>query len=45
MTKEIVILCELSIDVFRCIDACGLAPILTVNDKVYGKLTKSKEYS
>lgn len=23
----------------RCIGACGLAPILTVNDKVYGKVT------
>ena len=24
----------------RCIGACGLAPILTVNGKVYGKVTK-----
>ena len=23
----------------RCIDACGLAPVLTVNDEVYGRLT------
>ena len=32
---------EFSIDVVRCIGACGLAPVLTVNDKVYGKLTKN----
>ena len=24
----------------RCIGACGLAPVLTVNDEVYGRLTK-----
>ena len=23
----------------RCIGACGLAPVLTVNDEVYGRLT------
>ncbi|MFA7561601.1 MAG: NAD(P)H-dependent oxidoreductase subunit E [Candidatus Izemoplasmatales bacterium] len=23
----------------RCIGACGLAPVMTVNDKVYGKVT------
>ena len=23
----------------RCIGACGLAPVMTVNDDVYGKLT------
>ena len=23
----------------RCIGACGLAPVLTVNDDVYGRLT------
>ncbi len=28
-----------SIDATRCIGACGLAPVLTVNDDVYGKLT------
>jgi len=32
---------EFSIDVVRCIGACGLAPVLTINDKVYGKLTKN----
>ena len=28
-----------SIEACRCIGACGLAPGLTVNDEVYGKLT------
>jgi len=28
-----------SLDACRCIGACGLAPVVTVNDKVYGKLT------
>ena len=28
-----------SLDATRCIGACGLAPVLTVNDDVYGKLT------
>ena len=28
-----------SIDATRCIGACGLAPVLTVNDEVYGRLT------
>lgn len=27
-----------SIDATRCIGACGLAPVLTVNDDVYGRL-------
>ena len=27
---------EYSIDALRCIGACGLAPVLTVNGKVYG---------
>ena len=27
-----------SIEACRCIGACGLAPVLTVNDEVYGKL-------
>lgn len=25
----------------RCVGACGLAPVLTINDKVYGHVTKS----
>ena len=28
-----------SIDATRCIGCCGLAPVMTVNDDVYGKLT------
>ena len=28
-----------SIDATRCIGACGLAPVLTINDDVYGKVT------
>ena len=28
-----------SLDSCRCIGACGLAPVMTVNDDVYGKLT------
>jgi NADH:ubiquinone oxidoreductase subunit E len=31
---------EYSIDVVRCIGACGLAPVVTINDKVYGKISK-----
>ena len=27
-----------SIDALRCIGACGLAPVLTVNGKVYGRI-------
>ncbi|MBQ7820896.1 MAG: NAD(P)H-dependent oxidoreductase subunit E [Clostridia bacterium] len=27
-----------SIDATRCIGACGLAPVLTINDEVYGRL-------
>ncbi|MBQ4518367.1 MAG: NAD(P)H-dependent oxidoreductase subunit E [Clostridia bacterium] len=30
---------KFSIEATRCIGACGLAPVLTVNDEVYGKLT------
>lgn len=29
-----------SITACRCIGACGLAPVLTVNDEVYGRLTE-----
>ena len=28
-----------SIDACRCIGACGLAPVMMINDDVYGKLT------
>lgn len=30
-----------SLTACRCIGACGLAPVLTVNDDVYGKITAS----
>ena len=30
---------KFSLESCRCIGACGLAPVLTVNDDVYGKLT------
>ena len=29
-----------SLEATRCIGACGLAPVLTVNDEVYGRLTE-----
>lgn len=30
---------KFSLDATRCIGCCGLAPVLTVNDDVYGKVT------
>ena len=30
---------KFSLEACRCIGACGLGPVLTVNDEVYGKLT------
>lgn len=30
---------KFSLDSCRCIGACGLAPVMTINDDVYGKLT------
>ncbi len=30
---------KFSLEACRCIGACGLAPVLTVNDEVYGRLT------
>ena len=30
---------KFSIEATRCIGACGLAPVLTVNEDVYGRLT------
>lgn len=30
---------KFSLDATRCIGCCGLAPVLTVNDEVYGKVT------
>ena len=31
---------KFSLTACRCIGACGLAPVLTVNEDVYGRLTK-----
>ena len=33
---------KFSIDATRCIRACGLAPVFTVNEEVYGKATPQK---
>ena len=30
---------KFSLDACRCVGACGLAPVLMVNDDVYGRLT------
>ncbi len=30
---------KFSIEACRCIGACGLAPVMTINDDVYGRLT------
>ena len=30
---------KFSLDACRCIGACGLAPVMTINDHVYGRLT------
>ncbi|MFP4376285.1 MAG: NAD(P)H-dependent oxidoreductase subunit E [Spirochaetales bacterium] len=31
-----------SVEAVRCVGCCGLAPVLTVNDQVYGKVQKAK---
>lgn len=31
---------KFSLDACRCIGACGLAPVMTINDDVYGRLTE-----
>jgi NADH:ubiquinone oxidoreductase subunit E len=31
-----------SLEATRCIGACGLAPVMTVNENVYGQLTLDK---
>lgn len=33
---------KFTIDVLRCVGACGLAPVVSVNDKVYGHFTKDR---
>ena len=30
---------KFTLDATRCIGCCGLAPVLTVNEEVYGKVT------
>jgi NADH-quinone oxidoreductase subunit E len=30
---------KFTIEILRCVGACGLAPVVTVNDKVYGHVT------
>lgn len=30
---------KFSVDATRCIGACGLAPVMVINDEVYGRLT------
>lgn len=33
---------KFSIDATRCVGACGLAPVITVNEDVYGKIAPDK---
>jgi len=33
---------DFSVEAVRCVGCCGLAPVLMVNDEVYGKVTKAK---
>ena len=33
---------KFSIDVLRCVGACGLAPVMTINGKTYGRLVPEK---
>lgn len=33
---------KFSLDCLRCIGACGLAPVLMIGDKVYGRMTPDK---
>ncbi|MGE5473572.1 MAG: NADH-quinone oxidoreductase subunit NuoE [Ignavibacteriales bacterium] len=33
---------KFSLDAVRCIGACGLAPVMMINDDVYGQLTTDK---
>jgi NADH-quinone oxidoreductase subunit E/NADP-reducing hydrogenase subunit HndA len=30
---------KFSLNCLRCVGACGLAPVVTIGDKVYGRLT------
>lgn len=31
-----------TLETLRCVGACGLAPVVTINDKIYGKFTKNQ---
>ncbi|MEG1543623.1 MAG: NAD(P)H-dependent oxidoreductase subunit E, partial [Tannerellaceae bacterium] len=31
-----------SLDCLRCVGACGLAPVVTIGHKVYGRMTPEK---
>ena len=31
-----------SLEVVRCVGCCGLSPVLTINDEVFGRLTKKE---
>ncbi len=31
-----------TLETVSCLGACGLAPVITINDKVYGKVTPEK---
>ncbi|WP_461206497.1 NADH-quinone oxidoreductase subunit NuoE [Clostridium sp. DL1XJH146] len=33
---------KFTIEVLRCVGACGLAPVVTVNDRVFGHVTKAQ---
>lgn len=33
---------KFSIDATRCVGACGLAPVISVNEDVYGKMTEDR---
>ena len=33
---------KFSLDSCRCLGACGLAPVMKINDEVFGKLTPDK---
>ena len=33
---------KFSLEATRCIRACGLAPVMTINDEVYGRLTPAE---
>ena len=35
---------KFSIESLRCVGACGLAPVITINDKVYGKVQPGKAH-